>query len=203
MNLSSLTHNVVFNDRAESWLPRKSDTRDGQESVPLHICVVAGVDTTHGIANAALLHSTAGVDTPHFELIALVGAAKWVQRTFAPSDLPQKLLLFTDSVRVYLPRRADPHSHTRRSLAISLQPSRIYTLTQHICYDFLGTCPPGALKGNKWANGKTRHAARKSTALNALTITTGNNASLPVLTTVNKIAKQTRWRIPRYLSEER
>lgn len=128
-------------------LPTKSDTGEGEESVPMHVCVVAWVDTTHCITNAALLHSTAGVDTPHFELIALLDAPRWVQRNFALRCLPQKLLLLTDSACVYISRRVSGPASSYPEILGDLV-TTFENLHSYLTYSlrFLGYLPTRALK---------------------------------------------------------
>ncbi|KAG0424581.1 hypothetical protein HPB47_028207 [Ixodes persulcatus] len=95
------THTIIYTDMAETLLSTAGDDGEGEDRTPKHVQAVAWVDTTHGIPNAAALSTTEDVDTTQVDLMALLRASQWVLQNFAPTDIPHRLLLFTDSTRAY------------------------------------------------------------------------------------------------------
>ncbi|KAH9378728.1 hypothetical protein HPB48_009837 [Haemaphysalis longicornis] len=100
-NKSHVTHTIVYTGMAVTSVRKQNDTGEEDENGPVLVCAVASVDTTHCVANAVLLTSTATIDTTYNNLLALHHAAQLVRNTFVPKDIPHKLLLFTDSPRAY------------------------------------------------------------------------------------------------------
>ncbi|KAH9375789.1 hypothetical protein HPB48_011232 [Haemaphysalis longicornis] len=156
MNKSPVTHTIVYTGMAVTSVPLRNDTSEEDENGPVHVCAVAWVDTTHCVANAGLLTSTATADTTYNNLLALLHAAQWVRNTFEPRDTPHKLLLFTDSARAYnICRRVSGASSSYPGIlgtlvAIFLELHSYLNITASIAW--ANPPPPPSREGIEWAH---------------------------------------------------
>ncbi|KAH9376134.1 hypothetical protein HPB48_000717 [Haemaphysalis longicornis] len=161
VHISPVTHTIVYTGIAVTSVPPQNDSGEEHESGLMHVCAVAWVDTTHSVANAGLLTSTASADTTYLALLALLHAAQWARNTLEPRDVPHKLLLFTNLARAY-------NICTRESGASSSYPGILADLVAlflelhsnlNIAASIDWVPAHSGIEGNEWARTEARAAA--------------------------------------------
>ncbi|XP_040073077.1 uncharacterized protein LOC115313175 [Ixodes scapularis] len=200
------THTIIYTDMAETLLSTTGDDGEGEDRTPKHVQAVAWVDTTHGIPNAAALSTTEDVDTTQAELMALLRASQWVLQTFAPTDIPHRLLLFTDSTRAYETcRRASGSPSMYTGIVGELLAAFLELRNKLNIQATISWVPAHAgIDGNEWAHSEARAAVRQmASAPNAFHNSAGEAAGPADPSVVKESAKQRRRRILRHFREER
>ncbi|KAG0416582.1 hypothetical protein HPB47_006300 [Ixodes persulcatus] len=145
------------------------------------------------------------VDATQAELMPLLRASQWVLQTFAPTGIPHRLLLFTDSTGVYETcRRASGSPSTYTGIVGELLAAFLELQNKLNVQATISWVPAHAgIDGNEGAHSEARAAVRQmASAPNAFYNSAGEAAGPADPSAFKESAKQRRRRTLRHLREE-